>query len=196
MTGDVSATFLLRSTITILHAAFFSEESIEADEEEFARMMQKKASDGGKVKVVDVSKKESEIEVKEIVTLGKVIENLKAKFPGLNHLRIPICNSASPLEKDFDTLCGILLGTNVNCPVIVNCQVSFFRIKESFVTHRRETALRFVSVLSRSLCALRKLQNHSLRLNFRGSSLAPRAVAQIPHFESCLSRMPQILGSA
>jgi len=45
----------------------------------------------------------------------------------LTHNRIPVCNSASPLEGDFDTLCGALLGTNVNCPVIVNCQVGLSR---------------------------------------------------------------------
>merc|ERR1712113_841669 len=43
------------------------------------------------------------------------------------HNRIPVCNSAAPLEPDFDTLCGALLGTNVNCPVIVNCQVGLSR---------------------------------------------------------------------
>merc|ERR1711988_1959975 len=49
------------------------------------------------------------------------------KFPGLTHNRIPVCNSASPLEADFDALCGALIGTNVNCPVIVNCQVGLSR---------------------------------------------------------------------
>ena len=82
--------------------------------------------------MVDVAKKESELEVKEMVTLHDVIEGLKAKFPGLTHNRIPVCNSASPLEPDFDALCGALIGTNVNCPVIVNCQVS---IAHSFVLH-------------------------------------------------------------
>merc|ERR1711956_13215 len=77
--------------------------------------------------VVDVAKKESEIEVKEMVSLHDVIEGLKAKFPGLTHNRIPVCNSASPLEPDFDALCGALIGTNVNCPVIVNCQVGLSR---------------------------------------------------------------------
>jgi len=41
----------------------------------------------------------------------------KAKF------HIQICNSAAPFEEDFDILCNTLLGTNVNCPVIINCQV-------------------------------------------------------------------------
>lgn len=102
---------------------FSSGDSILQDEAEFHRMLTKKAEDGGKVKVVDVSKKESEIEAKELITLENVIGAVKEKFPGLQHLRIPICNSAAPLEKDFDDLCKGLLGTNVNCPVIVNCQV-------------------------------------------------------------------------
>jgi protein-tyrosine phosphatase len=102
-------------------------DSILQDEAEFHRMLTKKAEDGGKVKVVDVSKKESEIEAKELITLENVIGAVKEKFPGLQHLRIPICNSAAPLEKDFDDLCKGLLGTNVNCPVIVNCQVGLSR---------------------------------------------------------------------
>merc|ERR1712038_998693 len=79
------------------------------------------------VKVTDVSKKESEVKVEEVMSLHEVITGLKEKFPGLQHHRIPICNSAAPLEKDFDTLCKALLGTNVNCPVIVNCQVGLSR---------------------------------------------------------------------
>merc|ERR1712158_170966 len=102
--------------------------SVKAEEVEFAAELAKRAAGaGGKIKVVDVAKKESEIEVKEMVTLHDVIEGLKAKFPGLTHNRIPICNSASPLEPDFDALCTALIGTNVNCPVIVNCQVGLSR---------------------------------------------------------------------
>merc|ERR1712241_1132080 len=102
--------------------------SVKAEEVEFAAELAKRAAGGGgKIKVVDVAKKESEIEVKEMVTLHDVIEGLKAKFPGLTHNRIPVCNSASPLEADFDALCGALIGTNVNCPVIVNCQVGLSR---------------------------------------------------------------------
>merc|ERR1711953_362085 len=103
-------------------------ESVEKDEAEFHRMLKKKAEDnGGKIKVVDVSKKESEIEVKEIMSLTEVIAGVKEKFPGLNHVRIPICNSANPLDRDFDALCATLVGSNVNCPVIVNCQVGLSR---------------------------------------------------------------------
>merc|ERR1711962_1341259 len=80
-----------------------------------------------KIKVVDVNKKESEVEVKELITLSKVIDGLKATFPGLTHNRIPVCNSAAPLEPDFDTLCNALLGTNVNAPVVGNCQVGLSR---------------------------------------------------------------------
>ena len=49
-----------------------SAESIEADEAEFGRMLKKRAEDGGKCKVISVAKVESEIEVKEIVTLSKI----------------------------------------------------------------------------------------------------------------------------
>merc|ERR1712158_243558 len=101
--------------------------SVKADEEEFLRVLESRAKEGGKIKVVDVNKKESEIEVKELQTLSKVIDGLKATFPGLTHNRIPVCNSAAPLEPDFDTLCNALLGTNVNAPVIVNCQVGLSR---------------------------------------------------------------------
>jgi len=106
-----------------------TQESIAADEAEFGRMLTKRAADaeGNKIKVVDVSKKESEVEAKEIVTLADVIAGLKEKFPGLQHYRIPICNSAAPTEKDFDDLCTALLGKNINCPVIVNCQVGLSR---------------------------------------------------------------------
>merc|ERR1712158_55159 len=101
--------------------------SVKADEEEFLRVLESRAKEGGKIKVVDVNKKESEMEVKSIETLSKVIEGLKSTYPGLTHNRTPVCNSAAPLEPDFDTLCNALLGTNVNTPVIVNCQVGLSR---------------------------------------------------------------------
>merc|ERR1712051_269670 len=90
-------------------------------------MLSKKQEADKKIKVVDVNKAESEIEAAEIVTLAAVIDGLKEKFPGLKHHRIPICNSAAPSEKDFDTICNALCGTNVNAPVIVNCQVGLSR---------------------------------------------------------------------
>jgi len=109
--------------------------SIKADEEEFYKVLESRAKAAdGKIKVHDVTKKESEIEVKELITLSKVMEGLKEKYPGLTHNRVPVCNSAAPLEPDFDTLCNALLGTNVNTPVIVNCQVGLSRSTTGCVT--------------------------------------------------------------
>merc|ERR1712176_1198433 len=87
----------------------------------------RKSVGGGKLKVVDVNKKGSEIEVKELKSLSQVIEGLKEKFPGLIHWRVPVCNSASPLETDFDIICKTLVGTTINTPVIVNDQVGLSR---------------------------------------------------------------------
>merc|ERR1712018_347269 len=87
----------------------------------------RKSVGGGKLKVVDVNKKESEIEVKELKSLSQVIEGPKEKFPGLIHWRVPVCNSASPLETDFDIICKQLVGTTINTPVIVNDQVGLSR---------------------------------------------------------------------
>merc|ERR1719472_800573 len=82
---------------------------------------------GDKLKYVDVNKQEAEVEVKSIVPLHDVVEGLKEKFPGLVHMRIPMCNSASPLEQDFDTLCDTLVGTSINTPIILNDQVGLSR---------------------------------------------------------------------
>merc|ERR1719300_591030 len=87
----------------------------------------RKNDNGGKLKAVDINKKELEIEVKELKSLSQVIEGLKEKFPGLVHWRIPVCNSAAPLETDFDIICNTLLGTNINTPVIVSDQVGLSR---------------------------------------------------------------------
>merc|ERR1712227_514031 len=87
----------------------------------------RKSVGGGKLKIVDVSKKESEVEVKELKSLSQVIEGLKEKFPGLIHWRVPVCNSASPLETDYDIICKTLVGTTINTPVIVNDQVGLSR---------------------------------------------------------------------
>merc|ERR1712055_940758 len=103
-------------------------ESVKKDEEEFIRVLEGRAKGAeGKIKVIDVNKKESEIEVKDLITLSSVIEKLKETFPGLVHMRIPVCNSAAPTESDFDTVCKTLQGSAVNCPVIVNCQVGLSR---------------------------------------------------------------------
>merc|ERR1712222_82589 len=103
-------------------------DKLKEDEAEFVRVCEGKMKDNAdKLKYVDVNKNENEAEVKSIVTLHDVIEGLKEKFPGLVHMRIPMCNSASPLEKDFDTLCDTLVGTSINTPIILNDQVGLSR---------------------------------------------------------------------
>merc|ERR1712002_1029692 len=87
----------------------------------------RKNDNGGKLKAVDINKKALEIEVKELKSLSQVIEGLKEKFPGLVHWRVPVCNSASPNEGDFDIICKTLVGTAINTPVIVNDQVGLSR---------------------------------------------------------------------
>jgi len=87
----------------------------------------RKATNGGKLKIVDVNKKESEVEVKELKSLSQTIEGLKEKYPGLIHWRVPVCNSASPLESDYDIICKTLVGTSINTPIIVNDQVGLSR---------------------------------------------------------------------
>jgi len=87
---------------------------------------QMKANDN-KVKVVDVNKQEKEVEVKTIVTLQESIAALLEKFPGLVHIRVPICNSASPNEVDFDTITAAMVGSSINTPVILNDQVGLSR---------------------------------------------------------------------
>merc|ERR1719402_1891681 len=99
-----------------------------ANEVEFLKQCEmRKSINGGKLKVVDINKKESELEVKELKSLSQVIEGLKEKYPGLVHWRVPVCNSAAPQETDFDIICSTLIGTNINTPVIINDQVGLSR---------------------------------------------------------------------
>merc|ERR1711892_303531 len=99
-----------------------------ADEPEFLKVCENRAKEnGGKLKYVDINKQEKEVEVKEMKTLSQVIEDTKAKFPGLVHMRVPVCNSAAPLESDFDILVKTLIGSNINTPVIINDQVGLSR---------------------------------------------------------------------
>jgi len=101
---------------------------IKAQETAFAGECEgRKSVNGGKLKVVDVNKKESEIEVKELKSLSQAIEGLKEKYPGLVHWRVPVCNSASPLESDYDIMVKTLVGTSINTPIIVNDQVGLSR---------------------------------------------------------------------
>merc|ERR1712142_217810 len=98
------------------------------NEVEFLKQVEgRKSANGGKLEVVDINKKKSEVEVKELKSLSQAVEGLKEKFPGLVHWRIPVCNSAAPKEEDFDIICKTLIGTNINTPVIVSDQVGLSR---------------------------------------------------------------------
>merc|ERR1712027_122510 len=66
-------------------------------------------------------------QMKAIVTLQESIAALLEKFPGLVHIRVPICNSASPNEVDFDTITAAMVGSSINTPVILNDQVGLSR---------------------------------------------------------------------
>merc|ERR1711881_131969 len=105
-----------------------AKDKLKEDEVEFVRVCEGRMKETeGKLKLVDVNKVEKEVEVKSLATLHDVIEGVKEKFPGLVHMRIPICNSASPLESDFDTLVSTLVGTSINTPIILNDQVGLSR---------------------------------------------------------------------
>merc|ERR1712073_45746 len=103
-------------------------DSVKADELEFQKVVEGRAKEnGGKLKYFTISKEEKEVEVKDLKTLSATIESLKEKYPGLVHMRVPVCNSAAPNEVDFDTICQALVGSNINTPVIVNDQVGLSR---------------------------------------------------------------------
>jgi len=99
-----------------------------AQEVDFLEVCKKRAEDGGgKIDVVDINKAKKQVEMKTISSLSQVIEGVKEKFPGLVHMRVPVCNSASPLETDFDIICETLVGSAINTPVIVSDQVGLSR---------------------------------------------------------------------
>ena len=101
---------------------------IKADEVEFQKVIEGRTKEGeGKLKYVDINKKDLEVEVKELKTLSEVIEGVKADFLNLVHMRVPVCNSAAPLEPDFDIIVQTLVGTAINTPIIINDQVGLSR---------------------------------------------------------------------
>merc|ERR1712080_201407 len=103
-------------------------DGIKADEVEFVKVVEgRMKQDDGKLKYVDINKTELSVEVKELKSLSEVMEEAKADFPGLVHMRVPVCNSASPLETDFDIICNTLVGSSINTPIIVNDQVGLSR---------------------------------------------------------------------
>merc|ERR1712212_220424 len=101
---------------------------LEKDEEEFTdELKNRSGAQGGKLKYQDCLKAEHEMEATEILSQKTVVKNLKSKFPGLVFHRVPVCNSGSPLDTDFDLITGALEGTKFNAPVIINCQVGLAR---------------------------------------------------------------------
>merc|ERR1712236_22568 len=99
-------------------------DKVKADEVELVRVVEGRMKEnGGKLKYVDINKKECEAEVKELKSLSQAMEALQSDFPGLVHMRVPVCNSAAPLESDLDIICQTLVGTSINTPIIVNDQV-------------------------------------------------------------------------
>merc|ERR1712210_190451 len=107
---------------------------IKADEAEFFKVVEGRVKEnGGKLKYVTIAKEEKEVEVKELKTLSEAMEAAKADFPGLVHWRVPVCNSAAPLETDFDIMVNTLVGTSINTPVIINDQVGLSRATSACV---------------------------------------------------------------
>merc|ERR1711909_41717 len=103
-------------------------DQVKTDEVEFQHVVEGRMKENaGKLKYVDINKKELEVEVKQLKTLSEVVDDVKADFPGLVHMRVPVCNSAAPLEADFDTICQTLVGSSINTPVIVTDQVGLSR---------------------------------------------------------------------
>merc|ERR1712073_69811 len=78
------------------------------DEPEFQRVLEGRSKDNGKLKVIDISKKEKEVEVKELKTLETAINDAKADFPGLEFVRVPVCNSAAPNEVTLISFARLL----------------------------------------------------------------------------------------
>ncbi len=53
------------------------------EEEEFLKVLEARAAENnGKIEIVDIYKKKSEVEVKELITLSKMVEKVKETFPG------------------------------------------------------------------------------------------------------------------
>merc|ERR1712042_154360 len=103
-------------------------DSVKEQEVNFLKTCKARAEEnGGKLKYVDINKAAKEIEVRDIKTLSANMEKLKEKYPGLVHMRVPICNSGAPLETDFDIILSTLAGSSINTPIIVNDQVGLSR---------------------------------------------------------------------
>ena len=98
-----------------------TEQKVNQDEKDFLRLCDTRAKDNdGKLKYLNVFSVESEVELKECKTLAGIVEDVKKKYPGLVHVRIPMQHGAAPKEEDFDTFISSLVGSNFNTPVIIN----------------------------------------------------------------------------
>merc|ERR1712045_1000888 len=84
-------------------------------------------ANGGKIKYVDCVKAEHEVEAAEVMSQKDVIKGLQSKYTGLKFVRMPVCNSSSPTDEDYDLLTSALQGTKFNAPVILTCQVGLSR---------------------------------------------------------------------
>ena len=68
--------------------------SLKEEEDEFVKVLESRAAAAeGKIEVVDINKKKSTVEVTELITLSKVIEDLKAEFPGLVSYKVTFIDS-------------------------------------------------------------------------------------------------------
>ena len=79
-------------------------------------------ANGNKIKYVDCVKQEHEVEAAEITSQKNVIDGLKSQYPGLQFHRVPVCNSGSPTDLDYDLITGALQG-EIQLIVIVNIQI-------------------------------------------------------------------------
>lgn len=105
-----------------------TKEMVEKQEEEFTDELKARAdANGGKLKYQDCLKNELEIEATEVKSMKSVVKGLQSKFPGLVLHRVPVCNSGSPKDDDFDRITAALQGTKFNAPVVINCQVGLAR---------------------------------------------------------------------
>ena len=86
---------------------------VDNQEIEFTNEIKSRAeANGNKIKYQDCMKQEHEVEATEITSQKSVIEGLKSQYPGLAFHRIPVCNSGSPKDQDYDLLTGALQGKN------------------------------------------------------------------------------------
>merc|ERR1711887_409228 len=183
-----------------------AKDKLKEDEVEFVRVCEGRMKETeGKLKLVDVNKVEKEVEVKSLATLHDVIEGVKEKFPGLVHMRIPICNSASHLESDFDTLVSTLVGTSINTPIILNDQVGLSRattasvaaclFKEFQISASYEGLVETVPGMNTSLL---KMDRYTMDMNkdalFRGEfEVIKELVATLPDGEAAKRECAKII---